>query len=45
MQIFGAMGLILVKMYNVGVFINTAIEYDCSDAGAHPSEAISWGKL
>lgn len=31
--------------FNLGVFINTAIEYDASDAGANPSEAISWGKL
>ena len=28
-----------------GVFINTGIEYDASDAGADPKEAISWGKL
>ena len=28
-----------------GVFINTGIMYDGSDAGAKPSEAISWGKL
>ncbi len=27
------------------VFINTAQEYDGSDAGAHPEEAISWGKI
>lgn len=27
------------------VFVNTAVEYDCSDAGASPSEAVSWGKL
>ena len=27
------------------VFINTGIMYDGSDAGAKPSEAISWGKL
>lgn len=27
------------------VFINTAIMYDGSDAGAKPSEAITWGKL
>jgi len=28
-----------------GVFINTGIEFDGSDAGARPSEALSWGKL
>jgi len=28
-----------------GVFINTGISYDCSDAGATPYEAVSWGKL
>lgn len=28
-----------------GVFINTGVEYDASDAGADPKEAISWGKL
>ena len=27
------------------VLINTAIEYDCSDAGAKPTEALSWGKI
>ena len=27
------------------VYINTADEYDGSDAGATPSEAVSWGKL
>lgn len=27
------------------VFVNTAVEYDGSDAGAGPGEAISWGKL
>lgn len=27
------------------VFINTGHEYDGSDAGARPDEAISWGKL
>lgn len=27
------------------VYINTAQEYDGSDAGATPSEAISWGKI
>mmetsp|Transcript_27004 Transcript_27004/g.23890 ORF Transcript_27004/g.23890 Transcript_27004/m.23890 type:complete len:124 (-) Transcript_27004:88-459(-) len=27
------------------VYINTATEYDGSDAGARPSEALSWGKL
>lgn len=28
-----------------GVFINTGVHYDGSDAGATISEAISWGKL
>ncbi|KAI9915733.1 hypothetical protein PsorP6_007930 [Peronosclerospora sorghi] len=28
-----------------GVFVNTGQEFDGSDAGARPDEAISWGKL
>lgn len=28
-----------------GVFVNTAQEFDGSDSGAKPDEAISWGKL
>jgi len=27
------------------VFINTASEFDGSDSGARPEEAISWGKI
>lgn len=27
------------------MYINTAVEYDGSDAGAEPSEAVSWGKI
>jgi len=27
------------------VFINTGTEYDGSDAGARPDEAVSWGKI
>lgn len=27
------------------VYINTAAEFDGSDAGARPNEALSWGKL
>ncbi|KAK8671475.1 hypothetical protein V6N13_038071 [Hibiscus sabdariffa] len=27
------------------VYINTAQEYDGSDSGAHPDEAVSWGKI
>jgi deoxyhypusine synthase len=27
------------------VYINTGIEYDASDAGATPNEAVSWGKI
>ena len=27
------------------VFINTGLEYDGSDAGAAPDEAVSWGKI
>jgi len=30
---------------NFAVFVNTAIEYDGSDAGASPDEAVSWGKI
>lgn len=28
-----------------GVFINTGLMYDGSDAGARISEAVSWGKM
>ena len=27
------------------VFVNTAQEFDGSDAGARPDEAVSWGKI
>ena len=27
------------------VFVNTAQEFDGSDSGARPDEAISWGKI
>lgn len=27
------------------VYVNTGIEYDGSDAGANPDEAVSWGKI
>lgn len=27
------------------VLINTGLEYDASDAGASPYEALSWGKI
>lgn len=27
------------------MFLNTATEYDGSDAGAQPDEAVSWGKI
>ncbi|XP_055531932.1 probable deoxyhypusine synthase isoform X2 [Wyeomyia smithii] len=30
---------------NFSVFINTASEYDGSDSGAKPDEAVSWGKI
>lgn len=30
---------------NYTVFINTAAEYDGSDSGAEPDEAVSWGKV
>merc|ERR1719209_784816 len=30
---------------NYSVFLNTASEYDGSDSGARPDEAISWGKI
>ena len=30
---------------NFSVCINTASEFDGSDAGARPDEAISWGKI
>lgn len=27
------------------VFVNTASEFDGSDSGARPDEAVSWGKI
>lgn len=30
---------------NFSVFINTAAEFDGSDSGAEPDEAVSWGKV
>lgn len=27
------------------VYLNTACEYDGSDSGARPDEAVSWGKI
>jgi len=30
---------------DLAVYINTAQEFDCSDAGAKPEEAVSWGKI
>ena len=27
------------------MFINTASEFDGSDSGARPDEAVSWGKI
>ena len=30
---------------NFSVFLNTASEFDGSDSGARPDEAISWGKI
>ena len=27
------------------MFINTAQPFDCSDSGADPDEAVSWGKI
>ncbi|MBA0749859.1 hypothetical protein Gogos_003737 [Gossypium gossypioides] len=30
---------------NYAVYINTAQEYDGSDSGARPDEAVSWGKI
>lgn len=30
---------------NFSVYINTAQEFDGSDAGARPDEAVSWGKI
>src|SRR6266481_479120 len=30
---------------DLAVYINTAQEFDGSDAGARPDEAISWGKI
>ena len=30
---------------NYSVFVNTGQEFDGSDSGARPDEAISWGKI
>ena len=30
---------------DLSVFVNTAQEFDGSDSGARPDEAISWGKI
>ena len=30
---------------NFSVFVNTGQEYDGSDSGASPEEALSWGKI
>ena len=30
---------------NYSVYINTALEFDGSDSGARPDEAVSWGKI
>jgi len=30
---------------NFGVFVNTGSEWEASDSGAKPNEALSWGKL
>ena len=30
---------------NFSVFINTAQDFDGSDSGAPPDEAVSWGKI
>lgn len=30
---------------NFSVFVNTGQEFDGSDSGASPDEAISWGKI
>ena len=37
--------LLLPGGADAAVYINTAQEFDGSDAGARPSEAVSWGKL
>ena len=39
------LGIFELIIWKQGVFINTGVEYDASDAGASPSEAISWGKI
>jgi len=37
------------NMFHIGadyaVYINTAQEFDGSDSGAQPDEAVSWGKI
>jgi deoxyhypusine synthase len=43
------MFLILIILKRNGadyaVFVNTASEFDGSDSGASPDEAVSWGKI
>jgi len=33
------------KGADYSVYINTGLEYDCSDTGASPSEAVTWEKI
>ncbi|PWA39510.1 Deoxyhypusine synthase [Artemisia annua] len=37
-------GLVMDILQDYAVFINTAQEFDGSDSGASPDEAVSWGK-
>lgn len=42
---------LLIKIFfqrngaNYSVYINTGTEFDGSDAGARPDEAVTWGKI
>ena len=36
---------LMVNGASFSVFINTAQPFDCSDSGADPDEAVSWGKI
>ncbi|GJW35529.1 deoxyhypusine synthase [Tanacetum coccineum] len=44
-HLFRNPGLVVDIVQDYAVFINTAQEFDGSDSGASPDEAVSWGKI
>ncbi|GKE07503.1 deoxyhypusine synthase, partial [Tanacetum coccineum] len=42
---FRDIGLVVDVVQDYAVFINIAQEFDGSDSGASPDEAVSWGKI